>query len=112
MASAPFQVLAVGVAQQRERCRAEVRRVVDQDIEPAQLTDDLQRNGVDVVFHGNVADDPMRAGVFTRHLLDAAPRAGDEGHPGAATEQLPDEGQPQPGRAAGDGDPQTSEWIG
>ena len=108
----PFQVLAVGVAQQRQRRRPEVRGVVDQHVEPAELADDLHGDGVDVVLHGDVADDAVRAGVSPRHLLDAARRAGDEGHPRAAAEQLPDEGQAQPGGAAGDGDPQAGEAVG
>ena len=43
---------------------------------------------------------PCVPAQFTRHLLDPAPRAGDEGHPGAALEQFPHEGKAQPGRAA------------
>ena len=79
---------------------------------PPSSPSDLHGDGVDVRFHGDVADDAVRAGVFPRHPLDAVRRAGDERHARAATEQLPDEGQTQPGGAAGDRDPQAVETIG
>ena len=95
VARAQFQVLAVGVAQQLQRRRPEVRGVVDQHVEAAEFADDLHGDGVDVVLHGDVADDAVRAGVLARHLLDAARRAGDEGHPRAAAEQLAGRGPAQ-----------------
>src|SRR5262249_23317587 len=78
----------------------------------AQLADDLHGEGVDVVLDADVADYAVRAGVFAGDLLDAARRAGDEGHSRATPPQLAHQGQPQPRGAAGDGDSQAGERIG
>ena len=106
-----LQGFAVGVAEQRERRRAEVRGVVHQHVEAAECADDLEGDRVDVLLQGDVPDDPVYAGEVARHPLDAVPRPGDEGHPRAAAVQLPDEGQAQARGAPGDRDAKPREGV-
>jgi hypothetical protein len=107
-----FEVLAVRVAQQSQRCRPKFRGVIDQDVEPAEVAHDLDGDGVDVVLDGYIADDPVRSRVLPRHLFDAAWRAGDECHARAPAKQLADQGQAQSGGAARDGDAQPGASTG
>src|SRR5207249_3886474 len=101
-----LEILAIGVGEERERRRPQVRRVVDEDVKPAETSDDLHGNGVDVLLLRNVADDAVCAAMLACHSLDALAVASDKGEVRSATEQLAHEGKPQPRRTAGDGDPQ------
>ena len=58
-----LEIFAVGVGEQRERHRTEARGVVDQDVEAAELADDLQRDRMDIVLERDVADDAVRAAM-------------------------------------------------
>ena len=107
-----LEILALGVAQKRERRRSEIRRVVDEDVEAAQLAENLQRHRVDVVFRRDVAHDAVRAGMFAGDLVDPLAVAGDERHARALLVEQMDEGQAESRRAAGDGDAKISERIG
>ena len=88
-----LEILALGVAQKGERRRAEIRRVVDEDVEAAQLTENLQRHRVDVVFHRHVADDAVCARVLAGDLVDPLAMTCDERHAGALLVQEMDEGE-------------------
>jgi hypothetical protein len=74
-----LDVLAVGVGEQRERGRAEARRVVDQDVEAAERAADLQRDRVRVFLPGDVADDAVAAAKRFGDAAHARRVAGDEG---------------------------------
>ena len=107
-----LEILALGVAEKCQRRRAEVRRVVDEDVETAQLTENLQRHRVDIVLRGDVADDAVGAWVFAGDLFDAIAVAGDEGDARALLVEKMDEGEPEARRAARDRDPDAGERMG
>ncbi len=82
---------------------SEVRSVVDERIEPAEVPRDLQRQRIDVFLASDVADDAARASLLG-DLLDGRGGAGDEGDTSASGGKEPDKGETQAGRPARDGD--------
>jgi hypothetical protein len=71
----------------------------------------LQGNRVDVVLARHVTDDAADAGDVGGGGPDAVSSARHEGDRGTAAMELADEGEPEAGRAAGDGDA-TAEQMG
>jgi hypothetical protein len=67
-----LEVLALGVGEQRERHRAEARRVVDEHVEAAERGADLERDRMRVFLAGDVADDAVAAGDAARDLATAS----------------------------------------
>ena len=102
----PLEILALGVAEERERRGPEIGRVVDQDVESAELAENLERDGIDGVLRRDVADDAVDAGVAALDRFDAVAAARDEGDARAGAVQGTDERQSETGRPACDGDPQ------
>ena len=107
-----LEILALGVAEQRQRRRTEIRRVVDEDVEAAQLAENLQRHRVDVVFRRDVAHDAVRARMLAGDLVDPLAMARDERDAGALLVQKMDEGKAEARRAAGDRDADVGERMG
>ena len=108
----PREVLARGVAEERERHRAERRRVVDEHVEAAEGANDLHGDGVDVVLEGHVSGDPVRPLVLRRDAFDLVAMPRHEGDVGAAIENVPDQGEAQSGGAAGNGDAEAGKVSG
>ena len=107
-----LEVLALGVGEQRQRHRAEARRVVDQHVEAAERAADLQRDRVRVVLARDVADDAVRCRRCARATrVDARRVAGDEGDRAPRAVQRLDERQAEARGAAGDGDAQGREAV-
>ena len=73
---APLEVFAVGVGQQAQRHRPKVRGVVDQDVEATELAEDLQGDGIDVVFPDTSPTMPCVLGMVAGNALDTALRCG------------------------------------
>jgi hypothetical protein len=90
-----LEIFTVGIGQKREGSRSKIRGVVHQHIEPAELAEDLNDDGVDVLLPRHVADDAMCAAVLSRHALDAFAAARDEGHACTASAQFANQRQPQ-----------------
>ena len=84
--------------------------VIGEHVEAAELAEDLQRDGIDVVLAGDVADDAVRVWVVPCDALHGVGGAGDEGDVGSAARQLADEGEAESGGAAGDGGAKS--WSG
>jgi hypothetical protein len=101
-----LELLAFGIGKQGERDGSEARGIVDEDVEAAQPSGDLQGDGVDVLLARHVPDDAVRPGNFACHKLEALPSARDEGDCRAAAAELANQRQAQPCRAAGDRNPQ------
>ncbi len=101
----PLEILAIGVGQQRQGDRTQVRSVVDQHVQPAQQAGDLQGRRIDRLLVSDVGDDAVGAGL-AGHGLDPLASAGGEDHLGAPVAKLANQGQAKTGCAAGDGDPE------
>jgi len=101
-----FELFAFGVGKQGQRDGSEARSVVYENVEAAEASGDLQGDGMDVLFARQVADDAVCPGDFACHKLQALSSARDEGDCRTAAAELTDQRQAQPGRAAGDRDPQ------
>ena len=106
-----LEILALGIAEQRERRRAEIRRVVDQDVEAAQLAENLQRHRVDVVLRRDVADDAVRAGMLAGDLRRPARGRARRTPPARLLVEEMDERETEARGAAGDGDAQVGERM-
>jgi hypothetical protein len=101
-----LEILTFGVRQRRERHRAERRRIVHEDVESAQCTEQLNRDRVDVFLSRDVSDDAAGVRQLASDAFDARATACDERHMGPVFEQASDQGQSEPGRATCDRDTQ------
>ena len=101
-----LEILAIGVAEERQRGGPEIGGVVDEDVETAEFAKNLESDGIDGVLRGDVSDDAVGARVATLDRFDPVAAARDEGHPRAGAVQLADEREPEAGCAARDGGPQ------
>src|SRR5262249_29447687 len=98
-----LQFLAFRVGKGCEWGRAEARCVVNENVEPAEVSDDLQRNRVDVALSSDVADNSARARAIGCQL-NGRGGAGDEGDTSTLVGEQSDECESEAGRPSGDGD--------
>ncbi len=106
-----LECFARGVGERRERHRAEARRIVDEHVDAAAPAERLQRNAMDRVLVGDIADDAERFRLFARDALDAIRRARDERDVRAALAQFADERTSESRRAAGDENAQAAQAV-
>ena len=107
-----LEILTFGVAEQRQRSRPKVRRVVDQHVEASELAENLQGYRIDVVLRRDVSHDAVGARMSTSDLADRLGMAGDERDAGALFVQLMDESEPEARGAAGYRDTTIGEGMG
>ena len=104
-----LEVLALGVAEQRERRWAQARGVVDEDVQSAKRAENLQRDRMDVLLAGDVADNADDPGIRGRDSLDSFAIPGDEGDVRAAAGEFANQREAEPGCPACDGDAKSNE---
>src|SRR5262249_48422203 len=85
-----FEILAVSITEQRQRYRPEIRSIVDQDIQPSKLANDLNRDGVNVSLDRNVADNAVSP-LVPCSSLDSTGSARDESDLCASPDQFADQ---------------------
>src|SRR5215216_456277 len=102
-----LEVFTLGVREQSQRGRTKIGSVIDQDVEPAKLACDLNRDRVDVFLHGDVADDAVGAGIVPRDLFDSFARPCDKSDARASADEFTNESESESGRPARDCDSQT-----
>ena len=101
-----LQILAIRIAQKRQRHGAEVGGIVDQHIEPAERAGDRRGEGIDVGLVSHIAGKAMGAGKAGGDAGQARRIARDEGDRGAGIGELTEQRQAKPRGSPCDGDPQ------
>src|SRR5262249_16381369 len=90
-----FEILAVSITEQRQRYRPEIRSLVNHDIQPSHLPNDLNRYGMNIGFNRDVANNAVRP-LVACNSLDGTGSACDESDLCAAPGQLADQREPKP----------------
>jgi hypothetical protein len=106
----PLELLALRIGEKFERNGAEARGIVDQDIEPTEISSDLQCDRIDIVLSPDITDNSVRAGIMGSPLYGRC-ATGNEGDFRTLCCEQSHERQTQTGCPAGDGDTKDFEIV-